>query len=111
VFSIFSGVNDHPKSGQIRQLKTSQRLFSRLCLVLLFFAGKCRVCVFESVAAAFKGDEYDVVHDPVGHSWSDDVVAENQHQNRKLFLGQVRRQLKRGIPVFCGDSDLGHLGV
>ncbi len=61
------GVNDHPKSGQIRQLKTSPRLLSLLCLVLLFFAGKCRVCVFEPVAAAFEGDHFGVVNDPVDH--------------------------------------------
>lgn len=59
------GVNDHPKSGQTRQLKTSPRLLSLSCLILLFFAGKCRVCVFKPEAAAFEGDDFGVVHDPV----------------------------------------------
>ena len=31
----------------------------------LAFAGKCGVRVFEPVAAAFEGDDFGVVHDPV----------------------------------------------
>ena len=48
-------------------MKCGPRLLWLLCLVLLFFAGKCRVRVFESVAAAFERDYFGVVHDPVDH--------------------------------------------
>ena len=48
-------------------MKCGPRLLWLFCLVLLFFAGKCRLCVFESVAVAFEGDDFGVVHDPVDH--------------------------------------------
>jgi len=48
-------------------MKSGPRLLWLLCLVLFFFAGKCRVRVFGSVAAAFDGDHFGVVHDPVDH--------------------------------------------
>ena len=58
-------------------MKCGPRLSWLFCLVLLFFAGKCRLCVFESVAVAFEGDDFGVVHDPVDHGLGDHVVAEN----------------------------------
>ena len=63
-------------SGRCNEF-TAGRLLWLFCLVLLFFAGKCRLCVFESVAVAFQGDHFGVVNDPVDHGGSDRVVAED----------------------------------
>jgi hypothetical protein len=48
----------------------------------LWFVGRggwdaAEVFVFESVAVAFEGDDFGVVHESVDHGGGDDVVAEH----------------------------------
>jgi hypothetical protein len=48
-----------------------------VCLVLGFLAWQGQFRVFESVAAAFEGEDFGVVDDPVDHRRCNGVVAED----------------------------------
>jgi hypothetical protein len=60
------------------------------------------VSVFESVAVAFEGDDFGVVHQPVDHCGGDDVVAE--------YLTPPAERLVRGDdqrgPLITGGDEL-----